>query len=76
MIKVKKVNFRANSKTIDKLFELNRISAEVWNECLRLSKQHHLETGNWISQTKLQKLTKGRYPLHSQNIQAVVHKYI
>ncbi|MFC0299159.1 hypothetical protein [Geobacillus jurassicus] len=41
-----------------------------------LAKEHHLKTGKWITKTELQKATKGRFPIHGQSIQAVVHKYI
>ena len=30
----------------------------------------------WITQTDLQKELKGLYPLHSQTIQAVAHKFL
>ena len=76
MYRTLKTRFRAKKEVMDKLFECNRISAEVWNECLRLVKEHHLEKGKWITKTELQKATKGRFPIHSQSIQAVVHKYI
>ncbi|CAM3893338.1 transposase [Geobacillus stearothermophilus] len=76
MYRTLKTRFQAKKEVIQKLFECNRISAEVWNECLRLAKEHHLETGKWITKTELQKATKGRFSIHSQSIQAVVHKYI
>jgi putative transposase len=43
----------------------------VWNDCLKIAKQHYK-----INKTELQKLTKAKYPIHSQSIQAVVHEYI
>ncbi|AGE22648.1 transposase [Geobacillus sp. GHH01] len=64
MYRTLKTRFRAKKEVIDKLFECNRISAEVWNECLRLAKEHHLKTGKWITKTELQKATKGRYRIH------------
>src|SRR5699024_8556588 len=33
-------------------------------------------TGEWVTKSELQKATKGLYPIHSQSIQAVCHKYI
>ena len=36
----------------------------------------HRLGGKWITQTDLQKELKGLYPLHSQTIQAVAHKFL
>jgi putative transposase len=71
-----KVDFYASKEAINRLFECNRISAKVWNRCLELSKEKHLQTGKWISKNELQKQTKGKFSIHSQSIQAVCHKYI
>ena len=76
MIRAKKVNFCSSSTDMDRLFACNRESGLVWNQCLQLSKEYHLENGKWISQTELQKATKKQFHLHSQSIQAVCHKYI
>lgn len=76
MIRCLKTNFYASSETIDRLFECNRVSAEVWNYCLKLSKNTHLKTGKWVTKSELQKGTKGLFLIHSQSIQAVCHKYI
>ncbi|QST02381.1 IS200/IS605 family element transposase accessory protein TnpB (plasmid) [Pontibacillus sp. ALD_SL1] len=77
MLKCHKMTFHANRTTIDRLFQCNRISGEIWNECVRLSKEFALiNGGKWINQTNLQKAIKRRYPLHSQSIQAVAHKYL
>jgi putative transposase len=76
MIRVHKTSFVTSKKNLDRLFECNRVSAQVWNDCLEIAKSYYKETNKWISKTELQKLTKGKYPIHSQSIQAVVHKYI
>ncbi|WPS85702.1 transposase (plasmid) [Brevibacillus halotolerans] len=76
MIRVAKVNFQASKAVIQKLFELNRLSANVYNDCLDIAKEYHKTTGKWIGKTDLQKATKGQYPMHSQSIQAVCHKYV
>jgi putative transposase len=76
MIRVHKTWFITSKKHLDRLFECNRVSAQVWNDCLEIAKSYYKETNKWISQSELQKLTKGKYPIHSQSIQAVVHKYI
>ncbi len=71
-----KISFRAHKETIDRLFLCNRVSGEVWNQCLELSKETHLKTGKWITKSELQKQTKGMFPIHSQSVQAVCHKYL
>ncbi|HHT7008877.1 TPA: RNA-guided endonuclease InsQ/TnpB family protein [Bacillus cereus] len=77
MIRAKKIYFSATKDMIQRLFDVNRISAIVWNDCLHLAKQYSLsQDGKWIGKTQLQKEIKGKYELHSQSIQAVAHKYL
>ena len=71
-----KTTFITNSNDLERLFACNRTSARIWNDCLEIAKQYHLEQGKWITKTELQKATKGKYFLHSQSIQAVCHKYL
>ena len=68
MIRCMKTEFRTNRNVMTKLFECNRVSGEVWNKCLDLAKQKHIETGKWISKSELQKQTKGLFPIHSQSV--------
>lgn len=77
MLRAVKTTFKATKKNINKLFEANKVSAQVWNDILQLSKDYAIQNnGKWISKSELQKLLKGKYPLHSQSIQAVAHKYL
>lgn len=77
MIRCKKINFKANKDNIDKLFNCNKLSAEVWNNVLTIAKCYSLNNdGKWIGKTKLQEELKKIVPMHSQSIQAVAHKYI
>ncbi|GAA5661447.1 transposase [Geobacillus stearothermophilus] len=77
MYRTVKIPFQTSKKDIDRLFECNRISAQIWNDCLVIAKNYALKNnGKWINQTELQKQTKGKYPIHSQSIQAVCHKYL
>lgn len=62
---------------MDQLFACNRISAEIWNECLAIAKAYAgRNDGKWIGKSQLQAELKGKYPLHSQSIQAVCHTYL
>jgi putative transposase len=76
MIRVHKSNFITSKKHLDRLFECNRISAQVWNDCLEISKSYYRETNKWISKGDLFKKIKGKYPIHSQSIQAIAEKYL
>ncbi len=76
IIRVLKTNFFASSCGIEKLFACNRTSDQIWNDCLALAKDHHKQTGKWISKSDLHAATKGKYPIHSQSIQAVFEKYV
>jgi putative transposase len=76
MLRGQKVFFRVSKADLDRLYACNRESARVWNECLRLVKEHSLQHGCWISKNELQKQTKRKFHLYSQFIQAVCHKYL
>lgn len=77
MYRTLKTPFEATKQDINRLFECNRISAEVWNACLVESKEYSLANeGKWMDKTQIQKATKGKFPLHSQSVQAVCHTYL
>jgi len=78
MIRCVKTAFRASKADLDRLFACNRISAEIWNQCLLIAKTYAKQhQGNWIGQTGLQSAMKHQqFPLHSQSVQAVCHKYL
>ncbi|WP_017436665.1 RNA-guided endonuclease InsQ/TnpB family protein [Saccharococcus caldoxylosilyticus] len=76
MLRGQKVFFQASKADLDRLYACNRESARVWNECLRLAKEHFLQHGCWITKSEMQKQTKRKFHLHSQSIQAVCHKYL
>src|SRR5258708_37626280 len=72
------------------MYQLNRLSptqfrrlrdaqmeaAQVWNCCLELHKAARMEHTCWPGRNELQKATKGRFALHSQSIQMVVHAFL
>lgn len=77
MIRCIKTAFQASKTIVNRLFECNRISAEIWNECLNIAKNYSLHhDGKWIGRSQLQAELKDEFPLHSQSIQAVCHKYL
>ena len=77
MIRTVKTKFRASKATINQLFLLNELSAQVYNDCLGISNNYRkAHSGAWIGKKDLQKALKRQYPMHSQSIQAVAHKYL
>jgi putative transposase len=71
-----KTTFYASSTTIQCLFDIRRLSGVIWNDCVQIARYYYRLGGKWISQTDLQKELKGLYPLHSQTIQGVAHKFL
>src|SRR5207253_6367886 len=51
-------------------------AAQVWNCCMETHKQARLEHTQWPGRNELQKATKGRFALHSQSVQMVVHAFL
>ncbi|WCK57573.1 transposase (plasmid) [Aneurinibacillus sp. Ricciae_BoGa-3] len=76
MYRGQKIYFSASPRTIQQLFECNRISADIWNDCLVEAKNYFFTYKKWIKKSEIQKHLKGKYRLHSQSIQAVAHKYL
>ncbi|ACL18587.1 transposase, IS605 OrfB family [Desulfitobacterium hafniense DCB-2] len=76
IIRVYKLPFRTSQDNLNRLYACNRISAQIWNQCLDLAKEHGQRTNTWLSRKELHLATKGRYPIHSQSIQAVYEKYL
>jgi putative transposase len=50
--------------------------AQVWNRCCDLHKAARQTHGTWPGQTELQQATKGRFALHSQSVQMIVHAFL
>ena len=77
MIRCLKIDFETSKENLDRLFECNRISALIGNECLKVAKEYALaNAGKWINKTLLQQAIKDKFPLHSQSVQSVAHKYL
>jgi len=51
-------------------------AAQVWNLCCDLHQAARTAHAKWPSRDALQKATKGRFALHSQSVQMVVHAFL
>jgi len=51
-------------------------AATIWNACMETHKQARQEHAKWPGRNELQRMTKGRYGLHSQSVQMVVHAFL
>jgi putative transposase len=51
-------------------------AAQVWNRCCELHKEARQTHSKWPGRTELQQATKGRFALHSQSVQMVVHAFL
>jgi transposase len=51
-------------------------AAQVWNACCELHKAARTVRRTWPGQNELQQATKGRFALHSQSVQMVVHAFL
>src|SRR6266852_5495799 len=51
-------------------------AAQVWNACMETHKAARQTHAPWPGRNELQQATKGRYALHSQSIQMVVHAFL
>ncbi|USK68610.1 RNA-guided endonuclease InsQ/TnpB family protein [Peribacillus asahii] len=76
MYRTMKIPFRASSTTIQSLFDIRRLGGTIWNDCVQLARYYYRLGGGWITKSDLQKELKGLYPLHSQTVQAIAHKFL
>jgi putative transposase len=51
-------------------------AAQVWNLCMDTHKAARLSQGPWPGQHEMHRLTKGRFALHSQSVQAVFRAFL
>src|SRR5713226_3903752 len=51
-------------------------AAHVWNGCMEVHKAARMEHTRWPGRNELQQATKGRFALHSQSVQMVVHAFL
>jgi putative transposase len=51
-------------------------AAQVWNGCMEIHKAARQTHAPWPGRNELQKASKGKYALHSQSIQMVVHAFL
>jgi putative transposase len=51
-------------------------AAQVWNCCMQAHRAARLQHMPWPGRDALQKATKGRFALHSQSVQMVVHAFL
>ncbi len=51
-------------------------AAQVWNLCCELHKAARTTSTTWPDRNELQQATKGRFGLHSQSVQMVVHAFL
>jgi putative transposase len=51
-------------------------AAQVWNTCMETHKTARQTHAPWPGRNELQQATKGKYALHSQSIQMIVHAFL
>jgi len=51
-------------------------AAQVWNTCCELHKTARQAHANWPGRHELQQATKGKFALHSQSVQMIVHAFL
>ncbi len=61
---------------VQRLRDAQMEAAQVWNLCMHMHKDARLQHTSWPGRNALQKATKGRFALHSQSVQMVVHAFL
>ena len=61
---------------MQRLRDIQAEGARVWNFCMETHKAARLTHASWPGRNELQKATKGRFGLHSQSVQMIVHAFL
>jgi len=69
------VPLKCNKKDFLYLSKLNKISADVWNYCVKIDNKFRNENGKFMSLSKLESETKQKFSIHAKGINHVVLKY-
>jgi putative transposase len=75
VVRVYQLNHLA-PKLFRRLKEAQMEAAQIWNSCMEMHKQARLEHTPWPGRNELQQATKGRFALHSQSVQMIVHAFL
>src|SRR6266581_325115 len=73
---VRVYRLKPTPKLFARLRDAQMEAAKVWNLCVQIHKQARISHTRWPGRNELQKATKGRFALHSQSLQMVVHAFL
>lgn len=74
-VKIYQLN-HLSQRQFKRLQALQMEAAQVWNCCMETHKAARLSHEKWPGRDELQKATKGRFALHSQSVQMIVHAFL
>lgn len=66
---------KCNKKDFIYLSQLNKISADVWNYCVKIDKEHIKQTKKSMTLSELERETKQKFKLHAKGIHHIIFKY-
>ena len=70
------VPVKCNRLDYNYLMRLNKLSAEVWNHCVDIDKEHYVSTGKFMIMSEMQLSVKGVTSLHAKGRYYVYRKYM
>ena len=70
------VPVKCNKTDYKYLMKCNKLSAEVWNYCVKIDKEYHEQFGKYMDMKTMQTAVKDFNELPSKNIQTVFRKYV
>lgn len=69
------VPLKCNDIDFEYLKELNKVSANVWNYCVKIDKEYKESIGKSMGLSLLESSTKQKFPIHAKGIHHIVFKY-
>jgi putative transposase len=69
------VPLKCNKKDFEYLSKLNKVSADVWNYCVKIDGEYKKETKKVMTLSMLENSTKQKFFIHAKGINHIIFKY-
>jgi putative transposase len=70
-----RVPLKCNKKDFEYVKNLNKVSAQIWNNCVKMDKEYTKKNKKSMTLSMLEFENKQKFPIHAKGINHIVIKY-